>query len=93
MAPIPYITTNLVALVKADAAKWIKIGCEWVGKGLERRVMPMESVRIGTTRSTSALRPPPFQEVDDVLRPDSCRGFEFPFFLAYNEFAVRIKNS
>ena len=38
------------------------------------------------------MRLPLLQEVDDVFRADSSGGFEFPFFLAHDEFAVRIED-
>src|SRR5712692_419609 len=44
------------------------------------------------TRSTPMLRLPPFQEINNVFRPDSGGGFEFAFFLADDEFAVGIED-
>src|ERR1700686_4435550 len=44
------------------------------------------------TGSSPVLRLPFFKKVDDVFRADTSGGFEFPLLLAYNEFAVRIKN-
>src|ERR1700731_1104825 len=43
-------------------------------------------------KSTSALRLPVIQEFDDVFRADSSCGFEFPLFLADDEFAVGIED-
>src|SRR3981189_887097 len=44
------------------------------------------------TRSAPMLRFPILQEFDDVFGADSSGGFEFPLFLAHDEFAVRIED-